>query len=214
MELFFNRPGLRVYIGKSGGLFRKTAGRRGIYGSDPLDHDPVTQDEPVRRSNRGRSLSIRWLRSQGTGPVALGHQRWLPAAASRWSSPELAKSGTPGVLSGGAWPGREYAACVIHLGLVRGAGRLGATCAKAVAGLHSGARRRGEFGRFWCGNLGAKASWSTCEAKASQCGSCAGLRSAAASSPRRTAVPAAAERQRAPFRPLRWSTCPWIYRNR
>ena len=61
----------------------------------------------------------------------------------------------------------EYAACVIHLGLVRGAGRLGAMCAKAMAGMHGGARRRGEFGRFWCGNLGAKASWSICEAKAS-----------------------------------------------
>ena len=52
----------------------------------------------------------------------------------------------------------EYAACVIHLGLVRGVGRLGATCAKAVAGLHGGARRHGEFGRFWCGNLDAKVS--------------------------------------------------------
>ena len=203
-------PGLRVDYRKHQGLFRKTAGRRGIYGFDPLDHDPVTQDEPVRRSNRGRSLSIGWLRSQGTGPAALGHQRWLPAAASRWSSPELAKSGTPGVLSGGAWPGREYAACVIHLGLVRGAGRLRATCAKAVAGLHGGARRRGEFGRFWCGNLGAKVSWSICKAKASQCGTCAGLQSAAASSPRRTAAPSAAERRRVPSRPLRWSTSPRI----
>jgi len=32
----------------------------------------------------------------------------------------------------------EYAACVIHLGLVRGAGRLRTKCAKAVAGLHGG----------------------------------------------------------------------------
>ena len=32
----------------------------------------------------------------------------------------------------------EYAACVIHLGLVRGAGRLGVTCTKAVAGMHGG----------------------------------------------------------------------------
>ena len=127
----------------------------------------------------------------------------VEGARGRWRcSPEqklprrwlngLAKFGRSGVESSGLWPGMEYAACVIHLGLVRGAGRLGATCAKAVAGLHGGARRRGEFGRFWCGNLGAKASWSTCEAKASQCGSCTGLRSAAASSPRRTEVPAAA----------------------
>ena len=32
----------------------------------------------------------------------------------------------------------EYAACVIHLGLVREAGRLRTKCAKAVAGLHGG----------------------------------------------------------------------------
>ena len=56
---------------------------------------------------------------------------------------------------------------VNHLSLVRGAGRLGATCAKAVAGLHGGAHWRGEFGLFWCGNLGAKVSWSICEAKVS-----------------------------------------------
>ena len=50
----------------------------------------------------------------------------------------MAKLGRPGIKSSGLWPGMEYAACVIHLGLVRGAGRLGATCAKAVAGLHGG----------------------------------------------------------------------------
>ena len=31
-----------------------------------------------------------------------------------------------------------YAACVIHLGLVRRAGRLGAACAAVVAGLRGG----------------------------------------------------------------------------
>jgi len=140
---------------------------------------------------------------------AWGRRRCSPEQKlpRRWLT-GLAKFGRPGVESSGLWPGMEYAACVIHLGLVHGAGRLGATCAKAVAGLHGGARRRGEFGRFWCGNLGAKDSWSACEAKASQCGPCAGLRSAAASSPRRTAAPAAAERRRSPFRPLRRSTSP------
>ena len=33
----------------------------------------------------------------------------IPAAALRGGSPEFAKSGTLGVLSGGAWLGREYA---------------------------------------------------------------------------------------------------------
>ena len=32
----------------------------------------------------------------------------------------------------------EYAACVIHLGLVSGAGRLGAACVAVVAGLRGG----------------------------------------------------------------------------
>ena len=50
----------------------------------------------------------------------------------------LAKFGHPGVESSGLWPGMEYAACVIHLGLVREAGRLRTKCAKAVAGLHGG----------------------------------------------------------------------------
>ena len=99
---------------------------------------------------------------------AWGRRRCSPEQKlpRRWLT-GLAKFGRPVVESSGLWPGMEYAACVIHLGLVRGAGRLGATCAKAVVGLHGGARRRSEFGRFWCGNLGAKASWSICEAKAS-----------------------------------------------
>ena len=54
-----------------------------------------------------------------------------------------------GVLLGGAWPGREYAACVIHLGLVRGAGWLRAACVAVVAGLRdgdAGVRARGLLG--------------------------------------------------------------------
>ena len=54
----------------------------------------------------------------------------------------MAKLCRPGVKSSGLWPGMEYAACVIHLGLVRGAGRLGAACAALVAVLRGGARRR------------------------------------------------------------------------
>ena len=43
-----------------------------------------------------------------------------------------------GSIRAGLWPGMEYAACVIHLGLVRGAGRLGAACVVVVAGLRGG----------------------------------------------------------------------------
>ena len=48
----------------------------------------------------------------------------------------MAKLGRPGVKSSRLWPRMEYAACVIHLGLVRGA-----ACAAAVAGLRGGAHR-------------------------------------------------------------------------
>ena len=103
------------------------------------------------------------------------------------------------------------------------ASRRHARASRGVNGVRGGPERRalrrwracsaelaGEVssGRFWGGILGAKDSWSACGAKASQCGPCAGLRSAAASSPRRTAAPAAAERRRSPFRPPRWSTSP------
>ena len=43
-----------------------------------------------------------------------------------------------GSIRAGLWPGMEYAACVIHLGLGRGAGRLGAACVAVVAGLCGG----------------------------------------------------------------------------
>jgi len=118
---------------KPGVSLEKEPGRTGILGSRPLDLDLVAQICSARVLIAGVHAGSDGSGEMGRGAAALGHQRWLPAAASRWSSPELAKSGTPGVLSGGAWPGREYAACVIHLGLMRGAGRLGATCAKVVA---------------------------------------------------------------------------------
>ena len=53
----------------------------------------------------------------------------------------MANLGRPGIKSSGLWPGMEYAACVIHLGLVRGAGRLWVACAALVAVLRGGARR-------------------------------------------------------------------------
>ena len=60
----------------------------------------------------------------------------------------MAKPGRPGVKLSGLWPGIEYAACAIHLGLVRVAGRPGAACAALVAGLRGGARRREAFRGF------------------------------------------------------------------
>ena len=70
---------------------------------------------------------------------AWGRRRCSPEQKlpRRWLT-GLAKFGRPGVESSGLWPGKEYTACIIHLGLVREMGRLRATCVKAVAGLHSG----------------------------------------------------------------------------
>jgi len=70
-----------------------------------------------------------------------GDRSSSPAAAQRGSSPEYAASGPPGVKSSGLWRRMEYVACVIHLGLMRGAGRLGVACAALVAVLRGGARR-------------------------------------------------------------------------
>ena len=87
------------------------------------------------RSNQGRLFQIGRPGEFGCAGGGGTRRRRAPAAGG---SPDLANLGRPGVKSSGLWPGMEYAACVIHLGLVRGAGRLRATCAKAVAGLHGG----------------------------------------------------------------------------
>ena len=62
----------------------------------------------------------------------------FPVAARLGSSPEMLNPALRGSIRAGLWPGMEYAACVIHLGLVRGAGRLGAACVAVVAGLRGG----------------------------------------------------------------------------
>ena len=150
------------------------------------------------------------LGSDGWGSTRAGKRRRLPAGDQfrGGARPEKVRRGLPDSFWAGVWPGRISVERVIHPRGCWGSERSGAGRARAVAGLLDGARRRGEFGRFWGGILGAKDSWSACGAKASQCGPCAGLRSAAASPPRRTAAPAAAERRRSLFQPPRWSTSP------
>jgi len=56
------------------GSFTKFPGQRGIYGSDPLDHDPGAQDKRVRGSNR-----VRWFWIGRLGCVdARGRRRRPP----------------------------------------------------------------------------------------------------------------------------------------
>ena len=100
------------------------------------------------RSNQGRLFQIGRPGEFGCAGGGGTRRRRAPAAEG---SPDLANLGRPGVKSSGLWPGMEYAACVIHLGLVRGAGRLGVACAALVAVLRGGARR-------------SEASWPRCEA--------------------------------------------------
>ena len=62
-----------------GPLEKKNASRRGIYGSDPFDHDRMAEDVTVRdlisavHSRSGASDQ------KARGAAALGRQRWLPA---------------------------------------------------------------------------------------------------------------------------------------
>ena len=62
----------------------------------------------------------------------------FPVAARLGGSLEMPNPALRGSIRTGLWPGMDYAACVIHLGLVRGAGRLGAACVAVVAGLRGG----------------------------------------------------------------------------
>ena len=74
----------------------------------------------MARSNLGRPCGIGRPGLAGRA----GRRRRSPETSSRGGgSPDLANLGRPGVKSSGLWPGMEFAACVIHLGLVRGAGR-------------------------------------------------------------------------------------------
>ena len=83
-------------------------------------------------------------------------------------------------------------ACVIHWRPWLGSRRFVVALAAAAAGLRGEARRRVACSPSQYGKLGARDSWSLCEARASQCGACAGLRSTAGCSPRRARGAAAA----------------------
>ena len=95
MQLLLNAHGPRVDCGKRQGLFLKTA-----------TADRYLVPLTSARSDLCRSLQIQWLSEQGAWP------RWrksLVQALHGGDSSALGEVGHPGVLSGGAWPGREYA---------------------------------------------------------------------------------------------------------
>ena len=112
--IIFELHGLRVDYWKLQGPFRKNISRRGIYGSDPFDHDRMAEDVTVRdlisavHSRSGDSDQ------KARGAAALGRQRWLPAAVPRWGSPELADPAVRGLVWPGIWPRSSSTAWVIH----------------------------------------------------------------------------------------------------
>jgi len=129
-----NTAGPRVDSEETGGLFSK---------SDSADRYAVCLTR--LGSVLGRRIKIKRLWQVGRA----GRRRDSLATCSRGGgSPDLAKPGRPGVKSSGLWPGMEYAACAIHLGLVCGAGRPVAACVALVAGLRGGARRCEAFRGF------------------------------------------------------------------
>ena len=83
--------------------FAKMTGRRGTRGSDPLDHNPAAQNKMFRDLTVGVGCG-----SGGQGfswaPAAAGTRRDRgPAAARGESSPDMAQTAAPGVISTGIW---------------------------------------------------------------------------------------------------------------
>ena len=109
----------------------------------------------------------------------------------------VGQSGLQGSIRAGFWSWSTAMACVIHWRPWLGSRRSVVALAAAAVGLRGEARRRVACRPSQCGNLGARDSWSLCEARASQCGACVGLRSAAGCSPRRARGAAAALHRRA-----------------
>ena len=114
-------------------------------------------------SNLGRSL-------RSDGPDQIG------AWGGGGRSPETKLHG--GAARGLAGSGVTYAARVVHLGPLRASGRFVAVLAKAAAALHGGASPARVFAWFWAWLRGAKRAQGLCAARASPCGTRAGLQKA------------------------------------
>ena len=110
---------------KGRGSLEKHPGRTGILGYGPLDRDLVAQD--------GSGLDLIWRADSGSGGQGwvgardggAGHRSPLLRGGATRGSPDLAKSGRPGVKSTRSGSGVTYRARAVHLGPKRSSGRLG-----------------------------------------------------------------------------------------
>ena len=98
--------------------------RTGIFGYGPLDRDLAAQD--------GSGLDLIWRADSGSGGQGwvgardggAGHRSPLLHGGATRGSPDLAKSGRPGVKSTRSGSGVTYRARAVHLGPKRSSGRL------------------------------------------------------------------------------------------
>ena len=141
-----NYSGPRVDYPKGQGLFSKFSRPNRYLQIRTVGSRSGGLDLYVARSNRRRPCGIGRPGLAGRA----GRRRRTPATLLRGgASPEHAELGRPGLDSTRSWPGMEYAACVIHLGLVRGAGGLqGAR--HGEAGVWAAVERRREVSRPRC----------------------------------------------------------------
>ena len=110
-----NKIGLRVDFEQKEGLFRKITSRSGILGSSPLDLDPSAPGEGVPDL-----ISVVRLGSGGPGRLGAVRRRGLagtevPRRRVGKSSPDLAKTATPGSIRPELGSGSFVTPCVIHL---------------------------------------------------------------------------------------------------
>ena len=110
----------------------------GIFGHGPLDSDLAAQD--------GSGLDLIWRADSGSGGQGwvgardggAGHRSPLLRGGATRGSPDLAKSGRPGVKSTRSGSGVTYRARAVHLGPERSSGRLGWGSPRRSHGVRGG----------------------------------------------------------------------------
>ena len=123
---------------KGRGSLEKHPGRTGIFGYGPLDRDLAAQD--------GSGLDLIWRADSGSGGQGwvgardggAGHRSPLLRGGATRGSPDLAKSGRPGVKSTRSRSGVTYRARAVHLGPKRSSGRLGWGSPRRSHGVRGG----------------------------------------------------------------------------
>src|SRR6185312_2674188 len=123
---------------KGRGSLEKHPGRTGIFGYGPLDRDLAAQD--------GSGLDLIWRADSGSGGQGwvgardggAGHRSPLLRGGATRGSPDLAKSGRPGVKSTRSGSGVTYRARAVYLGPERSSGRLGWGSPRRSHGVRGG----------------------------------------------------------------------------